>query len=171
MQTKQKASITLNEIFNSYSVPISEEINLLYIDDEPERVKERSSCTFYANLQSKIELSKFFKNPKFVRNPIETTNSKTKNISDSQKEEDLRHKKIKSSQLIKVKGQRIKRRVKKTMIMADDTRSFVKHLLIGTASFGNAKRLEKHSKLTKKKLKCTYKGNHHSPSTVHNTLG
>ena len=69
----------------------------------------------------------------------------------STKEDNLNQRK--SQELMKVKRRQRKMRVDKTGISIDDVRKFDKLYLNGPASFGSAKRLQKLSKLSMKKIK------------------
>ena len=56
----KRAAIILNKIFISNSVSISEEVNILHINDKPQGVDVTSFFTTYNNPQ-KIDLSKYSK--------------------------------------------------------------------------------------------------------------
>ena len=68
---------------------------------------------------------------------------------------------------MRAKTRQTKIRVEKTGLSIDDVKKLDNLYLKGTASFGNAKRLQNLSKFSMKKVKCIWKRNHPSANIVH----
>ena len=98
--------------------------------------------------------------------------NRSKKQKKSKKEDHLNQKKkTQRQESMKVKRRQRKMHVEKTEISIDDVRELDKLYLNGPVSFGSAKRLQKLSKLSMKKLKCIWKRNHLLTNTVHVASG
>ena len=173
----KRAAIILKKIFDSDTVSISEENNVLHIEDEPQGVKVTN---FLYNLQQptkKIDVQKGSKilseldiaahlvyksHAKTVLDEFyseeeeEQPTRKQRNSSSNKnnQEEDLKQKKkVQSQKSKRAKRRQTKTRVEKTGLSIDDVKKLDNLYLKGPASFGNAKRLQNLSKLSMKEVK------------------
>ena len=173
----KRAAIILKKIFDSDTLSISQENNVLHIEDEPQGVKVTN---FLHNLQQstkKIDVQKYSKilseldiaahlvynthakkfSMSFTAKKRKNNRLENKRNSSSNKnnqEEDLkRKKKVQSQKSTRAKRRQTKTRVEKTGISIDDVKKLDNLFLKGPASFGNAKRPQILSKLSMKKEK------------------
>ena len=172
----KRAAIILKKNFDSDTVSISEENNVLHIEDEPQGVKVTN---FLYNLQQptkKVDVQKYSRilseldiaahlvynthakkySMSFTAKQRKSNRLENKSSSSNKnnQEEDLKQKKRTQNQKsMRAKRRQTKTRVEKTGLSIDDVKKLDNLYLKGPASFGKAKRLQNLSKLSMKKVK------------------
>ena len=171
----KNAAIILKKFFDSDTVSISEENNVLHIEDEPQGVKVTN---FLYNLQQptkKIDVQKYSKilsELDIAAHLVYNTHAKKvldEFYSEEEEEQPTRKQKkqqqkqprgrsetkekVQSQKSLRAKRRQTKTRVENTGLSIDDVKKLDNLYLKGPASFGNAKRLQILSKLSMKKVK------------------
>ena len=181
-ENKTKSCKYPEKIFDSDSVSISEENNVLHIEDEPQGVKVTN---FLYNLQQptkKIDVQKYSKilseldiaahlvyniHAKKVLDEFyseEEEEQPTRKQKQQQQQKQSRGRsetkeKVQNQKSTRAKRRQTKTRVEKTGLSIDDVKKLDNLYLKGPASFGNAKRLQNLRKLSMKKVKKNVSGN------------
>ena len=166
----KRAAIILKKNFDSNTVSISEENNVIHIEDEPQGVKVTN---FLYNLQQptkKINVQKYSKilseldiaahlvynthakkvlDEFYIEEEEEQPTRKQKKQQQKQPRGRSETKeKVQNQKLMRAKRRQTKTRTEKTGLSIDDVKKLYNLYLKEPASFGNAKRLQNLSKLS-----------------------